>query len=348
MSNEERSRVFFGIVLWVALVCVLSSVVRVVATEAETVDMLMGLVNAAPVVTEEHISLDPGFSLSDDFGGNIDSIVPGVGLTVYLNGRISDANGWEDVRKIYAQARRSDRDSISYARPVVSRCAGTEHVCYRASSDGMVPECAFERDASDPSGLTVVYECQIDLRAFASYTAGGPSATVNGYVWKWEVLALDADGAGSAVAHLDKEINAFLGLSMPASIDYGSRSLGYEGDTSVGTEDILVGQAANDTQDAYVYATDMSCDTGVVPVSNLQFGVGIDGESTDAGFDGTGMETYVDEGSSVTHVAELNVPLQTDPSSPQAVVLRNEVRVPSSGVAGACAGTVTIIAKTSR
>ena len=347
MREAKTEHLILGISLVMIGMFMVLSLVLVSSQASSNSNMTLNITGEPPTVTEEHLSASSGYSFSDAYAGNINDLTPGVGKTIYLNGRITDPNGWANVTKVFAQARRSDRTALSYASPTVTQCSPTSYACYPASTDGGSPLCTLVQDASDGDGLTAKYECAINLGYYASYTSGGPDGTVNGYDWRFEVLAVDAEGDGSDVSSVTKEVNAYLGLGFPGEINFGTKSLGDVGTTAVGTENVQISQAANDTQDAYIYATNMACAIGSIPVANMQYGVGTVGESSDVGYGGSGMANYVTSATSTTTVVELNVPVQTTGSA-QAVMLRNEVTIPSSGIKGPCSGTVTIVATSSR
>ena len=341
MQESKTLHYILGISLVMIAVFVVASLVMI-NSQAGPTNMTLGVNNDAPTVTSEFLS-NAANTNSNFWGGNINTMVAGTGADVWVNGVITDLNGYADVTKVVASvALSTDGTLLSYSKPSITNCTPNQFDCLIAMSDGGSPLCSLYGG----SGNTVNYSCQFHLPYYFEYTNGGANSAINAQTYKWQVLAIDAANDGSSISNVDKELNAYLGLAIPNNVNFGNKSLGSVGDTSVGGEDQPIANKSNDTQDAYISATDMTCSgLGSIPVANIQYGVGVAGEGSDVGYGGSGMVNYINTAS--TDIIELNLDPQTNGSSKQ-VMWRNEITVPSSGVKGSCAGTVTVAAKTNR
>ena len=353
MKESKTLHYILGVSLMMIAVFVVASLVLINSQAGSNTNVTMNVNNVNPVVTTVHLSSSAGYTGADSWAGAINNITPGAGLHVYVNGQITDGNGWGDINNVWVSVHLSGATegttdlSWNSGTHNPNQCGTNTYNCYNMTNTGGGTTCTLVQDGSDGAGLTKKYECDFNLASFVRASAGGPNASVNtDDIWKFQVMAIDQQpDATSSVVTVSKEINAFLGIAIPTNVDFGTLSLGGStgADSASGPRHLDIMNIANDTQDLNVSATNMTCAIGSIPVANIQYGVGEIGTANSPGYGGGGMAAY----STTPTLLEVNMPEQTT-GSQQHKRIFNEITVPAAGIKGPCSGIATYTATASR
>ncbi|MEK7452253.1 MAG: hypothetical protein AAB664_02855, partial [Patescibacteria group bacterium] len=235
--------------------------------------------NSAPTISTAIVS-----SISNSATSSESTIVPSPATTktVYVFGTASVADGGLDISTVGVSFFRT---TITYAGCDAANDENNNY-CYRSG-------CTITE--ANASSTNVHYECQIPLQYYADATTGsGAYATTT---WTAIVKATDvATATGDNTASpLLTEIGDIVAISIPSTYTWGTLELGTNTSSSTNAS-LAVTQTGNTVADIYLSGTDLTCTSGVMPVSYVSY------VFTDT-FGGTALSA------SSTHISTFDLPL---------------------------------------
>jgi len=297
-----------GIVLVLAVGLVTTLIY--VKSQADSVTTTTSISNAAPTISNVYISSTANGKV-DSYTGGI-SLIAGTTKTVYVNGTVSDTNGYSDIASVSAKFYRSGVTNGA-------TCTTSNNDCY------LVSGCTL----SNGSGNTEDYSCAVPLEYYADATDA--SGTYAAQDWKAFAIVSDVSTASANTTHSGVEVNTLTALSIPSTLSFGAFGLGTS-TTNSNNQDMTITQAGNDIADVAVsQAAALTCTSGSIPAANIQWSV------TDISYNASGtfpLDTN-------PHDTDLAVQLQTS-GTPTTKNLYWNIAIPSSAVSGSCTGTTTI------
>ena len=253
---------------------------------------------------------------------------------VYINGTVTDPNGYGDISLV---------EGVFQHYGAVD-CPNTtnDFDCYH------VMTCTL----SGGSGTSENYSCDVPVNFYADATDSGldedPTDSTLGdgtavQGWLATIAVTDSashqvhsDGSGGRPGPVFTEVAAQGDLHFPTTIDFTTLASGSSTTTSTNVTKAIL-QGGNEEEDMKVLGTDLTgCTAGSIPVGDLEY---IDGHAHANADQGTVNSHPV----AVTDSSQfLDVPRQTSSSVSSENTYWN-LTVPS-GVVGACSGTVTMTA----
>ncbi|MFH1142293.1 MAG: hypothetical protein ABIH67_03485 [Candidatus Uhrbacteria bacterium] len=285
-------------------------------TQADEVVIQTLVENIGPSVDSVFISNEQ-YGLSDDYsGGTITGLNGGSTKEIHINGIVSDLNNEEDINQVVVVFYRTNHISAQ-------NCEADDNDCYKNDTN---TTCLM--DTSYGSSTQVKFDCQFDLTYFIDATdaSSDNNSTTD---WTVYVKVIDDDGAFDIDVSVIKEIQTLLSLNIPASISFGTMTLGAN-TVIADNQTMTIEQFGNGSADVEVSGTDLICDgsTAFIPLGNIEWSLtDVDyGSGTD--LTGTPADT------------NLNVAVRTDTTSTEKIYWN--IKVPTSGVKGNCTGSTTI------
>ncbi len=258
---------------------------------------------AAPTVSSVRVGVSAN-------GPNVSplSVSPNTPTTYYINGTVSDTDGFADIVSVAA---------VFYRSGVASGpdCTADNNNCYRP------PNCSL----TGGSGNTIDYSCSIALQYFADPTDSG---TYVSDTWKVRVRVTDSVESVDDTNY-SNELNSLLAISVsPSNINFGSLALG----ATSNSIQIDVKNSGNVAADSAVSSGgNLTCAVGSILVANQKYG------RTDVDY--ASLEYTL---STTPNNAGLTLPAQTDDATSISDQLFFRILIPSSGVRGACNGVTNI------
>lgn len=229
--------------------------------------------------------------------------------TYYVNGQVSDPDGFGDITDVDARLYRSG------ATGGVA-CTADNNDCYIQTTCSL----------TGGSGNSIDYSCQIDLQYYTDPTVTGSTYPTD--TWNARVTVTD----GVTVVNDDSytnEVEELTAISYASSIDHGTLALGA---TSASNQLLNILNAGNMEAQANVsMASAMSCATGSIPIGNNKWGLS---DVAYASLSNTLTSTPTSMG--------LTLPAQTNDASQPSDATYWGIQIPGTGVKGLCTGTVTI------
>ena len=229
--------------------------------------------------------------------------------TYYINGVVSDPDGYTDITDVDARLYRSG------ATGGVA-CTADNNDCYIQTTCSL----------TGGSGGTVDYSCQVDLEYFTDPTDTG---TYGAETWNVRISVTDASVTTNDDSYTN-EVSSITAINIPGDVSHGSVALGQKVD---GTS-LEAFNAGNVNVDLNLsMASAISCDTGTIPIANNKY------DLTDVGYDVMGNTL-----SSTPTLLDVAMPQQTNDATQVSDLIYWGIEVPASNVLGNCSGTVTITA----
>ncbi len=236
------------------------------------------------------------------------NLIPNSNATYYVNGTVSDTDGFNDILSVSVVFYRSDITNGA-------DCSSDKNNCYRPSNCNL----------SNGDGNNIDYSCQINVAYFADPTDSG---NYTSETWKVRVRVTDTSLSVDD-SNYNNELQSMLAIaSTPSTINYGSLDLG-QTSNSIRLD---VVNSGNVPADSSIFSSgNMTCTLGSILVANQKYG------RSDVDF--TSLEYTL---STTPNYATLSLPAQTD----DATVINDElyfrIKAPNVGVSGTCAGTINI------
>lgn len=291
----------------------------VVNTNADNVSTTASISNATPAVDSVYISSTSGGGAGTDLTSV--TLTASTTKTVYVNGVVSDANGYQDV----VQGASSGVVVKLYRSGATggASCSADNNDCYAVSNAGCT--------LSGGSGTTQNYDCAVALQFYADATDAGTYSAQN---WIASVTVIDTAGPATSSAVTDTtEVASLTALSIPSSIAYGTLALGAS-TTNANNQEMTISQNGNTLADVNVHSTAAStCTIGTIPVANQRWSV------TDVSYaSGTALT------GSAAPVSALDVAIRTNDGANTSAILYWNILIPTTGVGGSCTGTNVISA----
>ncbi|MBU0646659.1 hypothetical protein KJ611_04310 [Patescibacteria group bacterium] len=250
-------------------------------------------------------------AVSIDSGAASVNLTENTTTTVSCTATVSDTDGYASITSVKAQL---------YRTGVGSAAADDNNNHYTLEGDS---ECV----PSSGSGNTEYYTCDFEVYYYADPTdAGAYSAQ------QWECLVIPEDAGGQGTPDSDGiEMNSLAALNVTSAINYGTLDLGE--DTNLVRQNATITNTGNVNIDVEFSGTNMSCDSGFVPVGGQKYSTKDEKYS---------LMDYVLSASPVEQ--DIDLAAQTD----DAVVSTDEIywglAAPATGAGGYCTGTNTISA----
>ena len=301
-----------ALTLIAAFLCVALVYVNTHAYSGTTSTVTVG--NATPSVDTIHINQVSSSSTTD---ATSISISPGTTSDVWINGTLSDGNGYGDITAI---------DAFLYRSAATCEVEGdiNGNNCYHND---------VSCDITDHSGNSATFTCHFALNYFADATDTG---TYSAQHWIGKIIVRDSTDpavGSSANATTTTEVNTTGALTFPDTIDFGSLTAS-EKTTTSNNKTTAISQAGTEVEDMKVSGTNLTCPTSStsIPVGNLNWVI-----TTNEAYDGADVTALSGTPSSQF----LGIGLQTsDATVPSKDVYWN-IFVPSDAL-GICTGTITM------
>ena len=308
-----QKQIFIGLLIAVFL---LIAGITFVATRAD--DVLGGgsgiasttatIDNNGPVI--QALSFSTVAYGADDLTSS--GILPNIGAdrVIHVTGVISDANGEGDI---------ATTTLVFYRSLAASSCSADKNNCYRNS----VCTVSAAYGTSDE----VAYDCPVTLAYWTDATDTG--GRYPSQVWKGRVVVSDL-GGDFDIREGDVEVNSLLALTIPTSINYGTRVLG-ELSTATSNVDMVLTQRGNAASDVEVSGVPMVCAVfGQISTSGQAWAL------TSVGYASSTQLTGLPVGTG------RNIGYRDSESVELVASLYWNIGIPGSGVKGLCTGTDTL------
>ena len=267
-----------------------------------------------PAVDDVFIN-DSAYTYTDTYTTS-NPIIPNIAATrtIFVNGRVSDADG---VGTGFGDGDLASVNLRFYRSTVGAGCTADPNDCYLVS-------CAVSSNTS----TILNYSCSVDLQYFVDSTT--VSSAYNGDTWKADVLVTD-DTAQTGSLIKQTEMETVLSIYIPTTIDFGARSNG-ELSTGVNNAEMTFTQQGNDLADVEVLGANINCSYhGVIPVGDFKWSL------TDVGWSDETAQSLS------TTATQTNVDLGTDDDAGLTKKLYWNIRIPTVAN-GTCSGPITIVA----
>ena len=265
-----------------------------------------------PAVDDVFIN-DSAYSYTDTYTTS-NPITPNIAATrtVFVNGRVSDADG---VGTGFGDGDLASVDLRFYRSSVGAGCTADPNDCYLVS-------CAVSSNTS----TILNYSCSIDLQYFIdATTASSPYAA---QTWKADVLVTD-DTAQTASLIKQTEVESILSIYIPTTMNFGARSNG-EKSTVANNLNITYTQQGNTLGDLEVSGADIACSLhGTILVGDFKWSL------TDVAWDDAPAQALT------TSANQTNINIGTDDDTALTKNLYWNIKLPTVGN-GTCSGTITI------
>lgn len=265
--------------------------------------------NILPAAT--NVSIDGGAS----------TIIPTPGETtdVTITATVTDADGCDDISSV---------EAVFYRSGVGADAPDDDKNHYTAGCSAVANSCSGADDTE------AEYSCVVPSAYFVQPTDSSSSHPSE----YWQATVTASDQVGSGTASTDTiEMSSVVSVKLLGTIDYGDLGLGQ--DTAEANQQVLVENAGNYPIDFEVSTYGVTpgdgyafvCDSGSIPAENLKYSVG--------------EFTYQHGGEQLNHEPK-HVQVGLDPSEglPRIYTLYFGLRIPTSGVGGACSGFLSISA----
>lgn len=236
------------------------------------------------------------------------NLAPNSNVNLYVNGTVSDADGFSDILSV----------SVVFYRSGVTNgvdCSSDKNNCYRPANCNL----------SNGNGNEIDYSCQINVAYFADPTDAGDYAAET---WKARVRVTDTTVSVDNDTY-NNEIQSMLAISpTPSNINFGNLNL----DAISNSIRVDIKNTGNVAADGYISSGgNLTCLLGSIAVANQKYG------RTD-----TDYNTLEYTMSTTPNYATLTLPAQTDDTTIVTDELYFRIKVPSVGVSGTCTGTINI------
>lgn len=229
--------------------------------------------------------------------------------TYYINGTVSDTDGYADIIDVDARLYRSG------ATGGVA-CTADDNDCYIQATCSL----------TGGSGDSVNYSCQVDLQYFADPTDTG---TYSADTWNVRVSATDSVDTVHDDTYTN-EINTLSAINIPGDVAHGNVSLG----ATIDGTTLTVNNAGNvDVNLDLSMASDISCTIGTIPIANNKY------DLSDVAY---ASLTYTL--SSTPATLDVDLPQQTNDGVQVSDTIYWGIQIPASEVGGSCSGTITATA----
>ncbi len=334
-SGSSKQHYLFALLMFMSGLLIIL-IFLMVRSQADQTTTTLGVTNTAPTINAVHLSTS---SSSGDLSQI--SVTDNANTTIYVWGDFTDVNGCAEVTNTPQGGIKAflynTTSTVGSTLDVNTSCTdGTDSAdCYVSASSSPILQnnasdfCTFSGCAGG-TDTDANYSCRFDVRHFAT-----PAQS-----WAAKVLARDTN-----LVDLSESANSTSSLSTDTAtlaalnaVDLGTGSFDYgalaAGETSV-QENVTVANSGNSTIDFYFSGTDMTCSvgSGSIPVANIHV------TSTQAGVPYADMDLVSSSPIAASPATQL-VRRTAGAASTQSVYSR--LFVPVSGVAGTCAGTLTI------
>ena len=303
-------------------------------TQADQADPVVDIGNELPTVDVSITTSSGGSYVFSDL-----DLTTFTTTTIFVSGTITDSNGCTDVTVDgtvgVAVVRTSEFANCIGAPPA----AVDDLNCYFATipsyqpAFGGEPTCSFS-DCTGDSDTTMTYECVLDIEHFADATDVGSTPDFSGEEWTVRVDVLDTPPpTGSFVTVTTTfEMNTLtaIDIGVDPEINYGTLTLAATSSPIT----LAVNNAGNDASlGLEIAGTVMTCDIGTMAVGQQKFS--------------SSSEDYEDMPLTLSGVNQ-NIGLTVYKQQVSTTLATSNtywaLQVPTTGVAGACTGTVTISA----
>jgi hypothetical protein len=308
-----------GVVLLMMIIFVACTLV-LVKTYADDVATDVDVPNSSPGVNVVYVSSTASALVDSYPSGTITGLIGGSVKKVYINGVVTDLNGDEDLSSVSVAFFRSNH-ADTYT------CSSDANDCYVDNSGN---GCSLDTTYGDST--QALFNCPFDIQYYTDATDES-SDNYSGTNWTIYVTVTDDDGAYSVDSSVTKDIESFVSLYIPDSIDFGTKSLGQK-TTSTDNIEMNIQQYGNMRADVEVRGSDMTCDgQGEIPVNNMKWA------KSDLGF--LDDNTYNMSGDAADTDFNIGLRSTTEVTKP----MYWNIHIPDTGVGGVCSGTTTITAK---
>lgn len=230
--------------------------------------------------------------------------------TYYVNGQVSDPDGFANIQDVDARMYRS-----GVANGVA--CAADNNDCYIQTTCSL----------ANGSGNTIDYSCQFDLQYYTDPTDNG---MYGGETWNVRVSVSDDSNTVNDDAYTN-EITSLKAISAPGNISYGTLALGQKSTTSAVLNVVNVG---NINTDISLSGTTLTCPLGSIPPENNRYDL-VD----------TDYDSMTNTLSGTTVVLDVDLPQRTSDILPSEDNIYWRIQIPSTGVVGSCTGMLSVIAE---
>ena len=308
-----------GLALVMILIFVVSSLV-LVSTNADDVTTSAIVPNSTPAISSVYVS-DTAYALEDDYpSGTITGLVGGSVKRVYINGVVMDLNGSEDISSVSISFYRSNHASTY-------ECGTDANDCY---ADNSGSGCTIDTDYGDSTQAK--FNCPFDLQYYVDST-DADSDNYSDTHWTVYVRVDDDNNAYSFDSSVTKDIESFVSLNIPSSIDFGTMALGAT-TTDSNNVALTIEQYGNLAADLEVQGSALTCSVnGTIPVGNMEWA------TTDVGYG----STFSYDMTTDAYDTDFNIGLRSTTSVTKPMYWN--IQIPDSGVEGECTGTTVLTAK---
>ncbi len=234
------------------------------------------------------------------------TLTAGSTVTVFANVTITDVNGGGDISSASAALYHSTSTSTATADENINIKNGT---CALSAADGD----------------TKVATCSFTMNYMAL-----PGT------WTANITATDSGAATvSGASAGDRTVNSLVGVDVTeAAINFGSLQLGANSSTAKNATIVNLGNAQ---MDSIFSGTNYSCATGTIPVGNTRYNM------TTGSYDGGGTDLTVDAVTQTGFDLGIRGVLTADGTNATKAEFFT-IKIPTTGVAGACANVITVSA----
>lgn len=283
-----------------------------IGTYADDVPVAVDILSDAPSVDSVYVSETAGTHANDFIVSGI-SLNPDTTRRIYVNGTITDTNGYQDVDSV---------EVYFHLDSVTTPCIEDANNCYYSN------DCIL----SGGAGLTVEYTCLVDLDYYADSTT--PLGRYPSLSWVADVIVTDSAAVSGSNQSTLQEISVLTALSMPLTMDFGQMAL-TQTTTASDNVNFTLTQNGNNPADVEVSAagSGLVCNGGgVIPRANLEW------DLNDDGVGGTTFKGLTD----TPFDTDVYVPYRESDTVPETKDLFWDMTIPFDGVAGSCVIDVLI------
>ncbi|MFH1142292.1 MAG: hypothetical protein ABIH67_03490 [Candidatus Uhrbacteria bacterium] len=291
-----------------------------VGSMADEVTMNTLVPNSSPSIDYVYISNNQ-YGFNDDYSnGTITGLIGGSTKTIHINGIVSDVNGDEDISSVSVSFYRTNH-ADAYD------CSADANDCYQ---DDTGNGCSIDTTYGDTTQAK--FDCPLNLQYYIDAT-DSDADNYSGTSWTVYVTVTDDDYYSDTDSSITKDIESFVSLNIPSTIDFGALALGAS-TTSDNNVEMTVEQYGNMMADVEVAGEALTCDVnGIIPMANMEWSLSDVGVDADGTYDISADATDTD----------FNIGLRTTSSVTKSIYWN--ITIPASGVEGTCSGTTTITAK---
>lgn len=252
-------------------------------------------------------------SVADDYITSGISLSAGGNTSVYVNGVVQDLDGAATITAVNAVFYKNDVSGGTACTPDILNCVAVSCNLF---------------DGADANQK--IYSCGINLTFNA--TATDTSSPASGSQWLPYVTVTDGTDTGTSNGN-NVEVNSLLAITIPGTIDFGTRSIDTLSAPENNVETVLTQRGNREADVEVSMATGMGCTSGVFPLENLKWSL------TDVGYSDASAfaisATPVDTNITIA-LGDATIPAPTK-------TLYWNLSVPF-GVGGTCTGTTVISA----